>query len=403
MLIEKIQIRLSKLKQILDECPLYEGENEEIKQILNEAPQLLQMAEQAIQSGNPVALEQIGEVLEQAEIDIKWAAGVSKGDQTAQRIREGRTASPDLPARERLLDRLLQFTTTIVDRDTYLELFQEFGGEVDGNRAYMDPGEETEAFSQWLLYDKVIPGQSNVIIYLFADKEMDSLPSDEQALLKGYLKNWPSVFEVADINKKKNIYTVNDLLSGKKLKFRDKASSKLLKPRTIFLARAIPFNMGKNLYYPLGEILELPPKLWKTLSQNINGWAKEYYSVNPGGSSKQLFRSINAKLRRYILDVTHNGSGHTNDDSVALSEKQKTVKEIDSFVKQFKQNHKDINEIIGHPDILTFMTKFKGIMDESRPEELDFLCSEHDGFYEFALFLENFASVIQEGGMNDLL
>ena len=49
------------------------------------------------------------------------------------------------------------------------------------------------------------------------------------------------------------------------------------------------------------------------------------------------------------------------------------------------------------------MTKFKRIMDESRPEEMDFLCSEYDGFYEFALFLENFASVIQEGGMNDLL
>ncbi|MBU0992182.1 MAG: hypothetical protein KJ737_06775 [Proteobacteria bacterium] len=398
--IDRIQARLLKLRQLLDTCPLYKGAQEEIKQILNQAPQLLMAVEALLRSNDSQVFNQLNDVLTTAETDIEWAVGVAKGDEIVKRIKDGTETHTDLPARERLLNRLLTFSMTFIDKEIYLKLFQEFGGDVDGDRAYMDPGEETEAFSQWLLYDRIIPGQSCVLIKLFAQSKMDELPSDEQALLNGYLKNWPSVFEVIEINRKKNIYTVKDHLSGKHLKFRDKSTSETLKKNAIFIGRAIPFHVGENLYYPLGKILELSDTLWRILSGHVHEWAGAYYREHPGASSQDFFRSINARLRRKLLEIT----GKKNEHMTAKAEVQREnlAKEIDLFVKQFKKNHSDINEVIAHPEIISLMNRFKSLMDESQPMELDLLCAKYSGFYEFARFVENFASAIQEGVFNDL-
>jgi len=399
--IDRLQLRILKLRQMLDTSPEYKGDQEEIKQIFNEAPQFLIDAEALLRSNDSTMLKQINDILETVESDIEWAVGAAKGDEIVKRIKDGTETHPDLPARERLLNRLLTFSMTIIDKQIYLELFQEFGGDVDGDRAYMDPGEETEAFSQWLLDDKIVPGQSCVLLELFAQKKMQELPPDEQTLLSGYLKNWPSVFEVTEINKKKNIYTVNDLLSGKKLKFRDKSTVKTLKKNSIFIGRAIPFNVGKNLYYPLGKILELSGTLWKILSGHVHEWAGAYYREHPGASSQDFFRSINARLRRKLLEVTGKKDEHMN--AKVDSQKENLAKELDSFVKQFKKTHRDINEVVGHPEIISYMNTFKSLIDTSKPVEMDLLCAKYDGFYEFARFIENFASAIHEGNFNDIL
>lgn len=401
--IETLQIKISKLRQLVAECPAPGDVREEIKEILEVAPDMLQIAEDAIQSNDPLVLGHIRESLKKIEIDIEWAVGTVKGERTVQSIKEGTSTSPELPAIERLNNRLMTFMMGIIEQKEYLAMFEEFGGEVEGQTAYMDPGEETEAFSQWLIYDKKMLETTDVIIKRFAQKEMNSLPSDELSLLNAYLKNWPSIFQVVNINKKKNIYTVKDLLSDRQLKFRDKATSKTLVDGSIFIGRAIPFNVGDNLYYPLGKILALPEKLWKILSDYISQWSKDFFSTHPGASSQDFFRSYNAQLRRKILEVTGKKEDSFNKNKQQKEidpQKLKIASEIDAFVKNLKKLDQ---HIIGSPDILEYMTKFRTLMDTSIQEELDYLSAKYEGFYEFAQFLENFASAIQNGDFDDQL
>ncbi len=402
---ETLQIRISKLRQLVAECPAPGNVQEEIKEILEVAPDMLKIAEDGLQLNDPLVFNQVHEGLRKMEIDIEWAVGTVKGVKTVRSIEEGTDTNPDLPAKERLNNRLLKFMLTQIDKDTYLELFEEFGGKIDGDTAYMDPGEETEAFSQWIIHDKKIPGMADVIIKVFAQKEMNNLPSDEQSLLKAYLKDWPSIFQVIKISKKKNIYWVKDLLSDQEFKLRDKASSKTLIKGSIFIGRTIPFNVG-DLCYPLGKILELPPKLWKVLSDFLNEWSKEFFAAQPGTTSQDFYRYCNARMRRKIIEIT--GVNQDNLDKDIQQDgidpqKIKIASEINSYVKKFKKNSKNIDEIIGSPKIMHYMTMFKGLMDACTKGELDSLTVMFDGFYEFSLVLENFASAIKDGAFDDQL
>ena len=58
---ETLQIKISKLRQLVAECPTPGNVREEIKEILKVAPDMLQMAENALQSNNPLVLDHIGE------------------------------------------------------------------------------------------------------------------------------------------------------------------------------------------------------------------------------------------------------------------------------------------------------------------------------------------------------
>lgn len=298
---ETLQIRISKLRQLVAECPAPGNVQEEIKEILEVAPHRLKIAEDTLHLNVPLLFNQIHEALKKIEIDIEWAVGTVKGEKTVKSIKQGTDTNPDLPATERLNNRLLKFMLTQIDKDTYLGLFEEFGGKIDGDTAYMDPGEETEAFSQWIIHDKKIPGKADVIIKMFAQKEMNNLSLDEQSLLKAYLKDWPSIFQVTQI--KKNIYRVKDLLSDQEFKLRDKATSKTLIKGSIFIGRVIPFNIG-DLYYPLGKILEIPSKLWEVLSDCLNEWSKEFFAAQPGTSAQDFYRYCNARIRRKIIELT---------------------------------------------------------------------------------------------------
>jgi len=403
---ETLQIRISKLKQLVAECPAPRNVQEEIKEILEVAPHMLKMAEDSLQLNNPIVCKQIHEALRKMEIDIEWAVGTVKGVKIARSIEEGTDSNLDLPAKERLDNRLLKFMLSQIDKDIYLELFEEFGGKIDGDTAYMDPGEETEAFSQWIIHDKKISGKADVIIKMFAQKEMNNLPSDEQSLLKAYLNDWPSIFQVIKINKNKNIYWVKDLLSDQGFKLRDKITSKTLIKGSIFIGRAIPFNIGDNLYYPLGKILELSPKFWKVLSDFLNEWSKEFFVAQSGTSTQDFYRYYNARIRKKIIEIT--GVNQDNLDKKMQQDgidpqKIKIASKINNFVKKFKKKSKNINEIIGSPKITHYMNMFKNLMDTCTREELDYLTVMFDGFYEFSLFLENFASAIKGGAFDDHL
>ncbi len=85
------------------------------------------------------------------------------------------------------------------------------------------------------------------------------------------------------------------------------------------------------------------------------------------------------------------------------SKKKKIVVEIDNFVKKFKKKSNDINKIVGSPKLMKYMDMFKKLMDNCTQGELDSFADRFDGFYEFSLFLENFASATKDGIFDDLL
>jgi len=241
---------IDRLKHLIADCPSGIDAPEEIRHILETAPQVLKNAENALQSNDPILFEQLHEALERTEVFVTWATATIKGQGTAQAIKNGREADPLLPVEDRLLNRILKFSLTKVDGPTYLQLVKEFAGDdaVSGNTVYMDPTGETEAFSQWLVHDICLPGQQKRLIDIFAEKHSAELPDDEKALLRLRQADHPSIYKVIDLSgdhEAPGIYLIQDLLSpNDSLRIWDISSSKTLTRGPLFWAGR--FLMTKN-------------------------------------------------------------------------------------------------------------------------------------------------------------
>ena len=399
--VKTLQVRIDRMKNLIAGCPTGIDAPEEIQQILETAPQTLIQAENAIQTSNPAFLEELNETLKRTEVFVTWATATIKGQATAQAIKTGREADADLAVDQRLLNRILKFLLTKVDGPTYLQLVKEFAGDdaVDGNTVYMDPTGETEAFSQWLVHDICLPGQPKRIIDLFAEKHSAELPDDEKALLKLRQADRPSIYKVIDLSGKHEapgIYLIQDLLSpNDSLRIWDISSSKTLTQGAIVLGRAIPYDEKSDLYSLLGSITELPEKLWAVLSPDNEKWEKQYFESNPGATTVAFYRAFHARLRRKILEITE-PSEPLPDIEISPADK-KIAAEIHKFVMKKKKKGKGVEAIISSPYMMKYMQKFKHLMDTCSEAEMDYLTAKYEGFYDFALFLENFASAIRNG------
>ena len=258
---------------------------------------------------DPLSLEQLNVVLKQAEIMIEWAVGTVYGKSFAETVKSGKGTDSSLLVDKRLLDRITRFLATKISRSSYSSLVREFAGEdsVQGDTVYMDPGEETEAFSQWLIFDIKLPGESQRLIDLFAKTELAKLPSDEQGLLKVRLADRPSIYKVVKMGsapKEQGTYLVQDLLSPDcVIRIQDKSTSLSLQRGSIFMGRAIPVVSSDSLFGVMGSIAEYPAKLWNFLSGPVDNWSKEYYKANPNSGSQDFFRSHHARLRGEIRNI----------------------------------------------------------------------------------------------------
>lgn len=70
--VETLQMRIDRLKNLIAECPSDIDVPEEIRHILKTAPQMLNDAESALQSNDPMLFEQLHEALEQTEVLVTW-------------------------------------------------------------------------------------------------------------------------------------------------------------------------------------------------------------------------------------------------------------------------------------------------------------------------------------------
>ncbi len=399
--VETLKMRIDRLKHLIADCPSGIDVPEEIRHILETSPQVLKDAENALQSNDPMLFEQLHEALERTEVFVTWATATIKGQATTQAIKNGREADDDLAVDQRLLNRILKFSLTKVDGPTYLQLVKEFAGDdaVDGNTVYMDPTGETEAFSQWLVHDICLPGQQKRLIDNFAENHSAELPDDERALLKLRQADRPSIYKVIDLcrdHEAPGIYLIQDLLSpNDNLRIWDISSSKTLTQGAIVLGRAIPYDEKSDLYSLLGSITELPEKLWAVLSPDIEKWEKQYFESNPGATTVAFYRACHARLRRKILEITES-SEPLPDIKLSPADK-KIAADIHKFVMKKKKKGKGVETIISSPHMMKYMEKFKHLMDTCSEAEMDYLTAKYEGFYDFALFLENFASAIRDG------
>jgi hypothetical protein len=308
---ETLQMRISRLnRRIAERSDIPEETPEEIKHILKTAPRMLRDIEGAVRQNDYSTFGQIHEVLNRAETNIEWAIGTVHGIITDQRFKSGKVADPSSSTDKRLLDRITRYLLTKINGPAYISLVREFAGEdaVQGNTIHMDPVEESEAFSQWMIFDIKPPGESQRIIDLFAKTELTKLPPDEQDLLKVRLADRPSIYKVVklggDQETPTDTYLVQDLLSPDHIiRIHDKSTSKSLQPGSIFMGRVIPVISSDNLFHVMGAISAYPVKLWSILSVAVDKWSREFFEVNPNANIQDFFRSHHSRLRREIRTI----------------------------------------------------------------------------------------------------
>ncbi len=309
---DSLRIRIARLKNMIKERPPTPDLPETIQHILKTAPEGIRNLEITLQNAaNFHTLEQINAVLYQMESYIEWAAGEAGGRRIAKNIRAGKAPNPDQPPDRRLMERITSFMMGKVDREVYSSLIRQWGGDdaVQGDTVSLDP-RELDALSQWIIFDVILPGQSQRLIEMYAQEAIDQLPDDERALLTSELNDRPSIYQVAKIpidkntHKRKPTYIVKDLLTNEPLRIRDRATSLSLHQGAIFIGRAIPFNQKEAIYTLLGSITEISSRMWSEISVFIDESYKSYCKKMEGASVQGFFRSHHALLRRQLQEIT---------------------------------------------------------------------------------------------------
>jgi len=314
---EDLQLKVAWLKRLVDECPPVPASvSGEIQHILKTAPQLLDDMDKTIQSGDAAALAQVAALIEHAEAMLRWALDSVKGTATVEAIEAGREADPALPAEQRLMNRLTRFMASQVDRAHFATLAQAFAGAdaVQGDRIYMDPTHEAEAFSHWLMHDITLPGTSRRLIECFAEEHGEDLLEDERPLLTAHLHDRPSVYQVVTLShdrktrRPKDTYRVRDLLTpAEELRITDRASARQLHTGSIFMGRAIPIDRPSAHYQLLGTLTVLPAAVWADLSHIIEEWNAQYREHYPQATVVAFYRAHYARLVRTLEKLADKG------------------------------------------------------------------------------------------------
>lgn len=296
-----LKARITRLRRNLVQCPFADDIPEAARKILQTAPSVLKDLEEALIQGPPGTKHNVHVLLPQIETNVDWAIGMARGGQIANGVRQGQAPDPRNTAQQRLNQRFTAFIAKFIQADGFLALVREWAGDdvIQGDSIHLDP-HEVDAMSQWMMHDKILPGQSRRLIDMFAEQQLSALPADEQDWLLRYVEDRPSIYRVSDIVKGEG-YNIQDLLGGGTLKIRDRLSALSLTEEAVFVGRVIPVTAKKSdILCPLGSVTELPVPLWSELSILLQQWSGVFKKQYPQGSSMEFFRQHHAKIRRWI-------------------------------------------------------------------------------------------------------
>ncbi len=127
-------------------------------------------------------------------------------------------------------------------------------------------------FFDWFIYDFKLFSEEKRIIERFYEEERSSLPDIEKNLIRDWINNLHSFFEVEEVFPKKGCQ-IKDIFTGEPFNVRDSASSDQIKPLDIVSAR--PIKTGSTHYFS-GVILVYPPALKPIIMDFFNREFKEY-------------------------------------------------------------------------------------------------------------------------------
>lgn len=296
--------RIARARVRLSECLASPRVPPEVRPFLHEAPAMLEQVERSIAAGesvNPAAIEVLLEKIDSFLEDIGGLHGLLGAD-AGRRPGASLVPDPGSPPHRRLAERLYDFVQRRLDPTSFIALTREWAGEdaFRGNAFVGDRAVMAE-HSAWLVYDKIPPGQDRRGVECFAESEGKSLPREEQAFLRLWLQDRPSVYRVESIRPGKG-FSARDLLDDTVLRVRDWTNSRTLTSGAIVLARFAPFEGGTD-YGLLGSLTAVPRKVWPRLKEFVDGLHEEYRGATPGAGAVAFFRAHHAQIRRRLSEL----------------------------------------------------------------------------------------------------
>jgi hypothetical protein len=98
----------------------------------------------------------------------------------------------------------------------------------------------------------------------------------------------------------------------------------------------------------------------------------------------------------YLKAIWANLDEDIKKSEIGVTEEQiKLAAKIDSRVKELEKLGKNEVEIL--MEMTSLMPSFKKLMDEAGQSGMDELCARFEGFYNYAIILENLARAIKDG------
>jgi hypothetical protein len=277
----------------------------EVRPFLHEAPAMLEMVERSISAGEPVNSDEIEVLLQKTDSfldDVTRHEDLIRAHLRSQ-TGVGLAPDPSAPPHRRLSERLYGFVQRHLDPPTFIALVREWAGDeaFRGNAFVADRAVLAE-HSAWLVYDKTLPGQDRRGIELFAEAQGKGLPREEQAFLRHWLQDRPSIYRIESIRSGKG-FNARDLLDEAVLRVRDQSNSRTLISGAIVLARFAPFEGGTD-HGLLGSLTAVPRKVWPRLEEFIDGLHEGFRRASPDADTLAFFRAHHAQIRRRLSDLT---------------------------------------------------------------------------------------------------
>jgi hypothetical protein len=90
--------------------------------------------------------------------------------------------------------------------------------------------------------------------------------------------------------------------------------------------------------------------------------------------------------------MQQHSSHQVTDPNLPTPDQRRRASKIDQWVQSIGGNQEQMLQ--GMAD---YMTTFKGILDTANTLQMDALCQQYPGFYQFALLLEELAKGIRDG------
>jgi hypothetical protein len=210
-----------------------------------------------------------------------------------------------------------------------------------------------EKFLDWFLYDFKLLDTKERLVDRYYREEGGSLEEVEKGVIKDWLKNQYSFFEVEDVTPGEDCF-IRDIFTKKQFQVSDRASSKQIKPSDIIGAR--PLKCGNKTYF--SGVISVYPATFKTLITDFfKDEFKEYKkSYGQDRTRNDYLKDWGYQIGHFIEDVAKHPHFVTPEgDEFVLASASYKIKDRKKALSRIEKI-KSLKEIIGRGDELKIFT-----------------------------------------------